>query len=62
MENFLARCFYDFSKDINIPIFHRRMRVLKHTSKDALQPFKWRRLPREFLLLSLNLLSLKLSV
>lgn len=38
------------------------MRVLKHTSKEALQPFKWRSLPRELLLWSLNLLSLKLSV
>lgn len=59
---FLARCFYDFSKDINTPIFHGRMRVLKHTPKEALQPFKWRSLPRELLLWSLNLLSKAISL
>lgn len=34
--------FYDFSKDINILIFHRRIQLVKHTSSEASQPFKWR--------------------
>ena len=38
--------FYDFNKDINILIFHRRIKLVKHTSSEALQPFKWRRITK----------------
>lgn len=43
---FLPGSFYDFSKEINILIFHRRRELVKHTSSEALQPFEWTRITK----------------
>lgn len=58
MENFLPGSFYDFGEDINILIFHKRIKTVKLTSNGALQPFKWS-IRSQFLLWSLNLLNPK---
>lgn len=50
MEKFFSTFFffffYDFSKDINILIFHRRIQLVKHTSSEASQPFKVERITK----------------